>query len=757
MWYTKKIFLSLAGLVAGISLLYKNCPILLLSAIILFSFLLSLENKRTWIFTVFMMAGMFTAYIHIRIPANDITKISSPLRYPLSIHTPLSPRGRGTKNWEAIFQEAKGEILSVKPGTFSTSYVVRINNVLTENGEILKTSGKILLKTKHNQHSSLIPGTPLVMQDLSLIRIQPPKNPCAFDYNIFMQRRGVYMEGHAEKLLAIPRKTCSLSLLLHKTRDILARRIEKNLVYFPEEKELVETITLGKEKIPDFLREAGIRSGTYHLLVISGLHIAFILIFLKILLIPFAQVNNKHPKFFPFLSLLFMWAYAGITGFRIPVVRAVLMLSFFNAGEILERDIDGMDSITTAAVLMLLANPYNLFDASFQLSFIATAGIILFCRRFSLLKKNYLQGLVLSSLAAQLAVFPLLLHHFGVFYPAGLLNNILFLPFTGLLVIVSLLSFILPFLFEPLRHLLTLFLRGITVSSQYTPFVIKSPASLWLILFFWGASFLAFYAPRKKPTTVFLTAVTSLSVLLSIALPYTRQIQQDRMYLLSFSKPSALFVTENNQSIVFLADHYRRPEIKNTLYPLLRKERIKTTAGLFYTTLTYNHNGTLKALQKTTEIQKVYEHPGVRNTFSFPYDNIYFYRSFPDLFQFIQDNGEVVVNGLSVEVLGEEKGMLSYVLKKGKTSILLAPYLGEQVSAKIRDRRFSVACIHNIGTKAKTRKNLETLDYLYLILPQGYKKFANLPHPRIKTFYLKDGAVKINFSLYPFLISHFYE
>lgn len=736
MWYKNKLFLSLAGLVTGISLRYNNCPPIILGIVLLSFLLLILDNKRTWVFTVFLLTGTVAAHLHVRIPEKDITKIifKEPVR------------------------EAEGKILSAKPDTFSTSYVIRIDSLLPADGDRLKTSGKILLKTNRGQHSAFSPGTYLTIKSLTLRKIPPPKNPYAFDYRGFMQRRGVYMEGTAEELLARPCKRYALSPFLHKTRKMLTGRIENSFAYFPEEKELVETITLGKEKIPDFLRESGTRSGTYHLLVISGLHIAFILLFLKILFIPFAGINNSHPKCFPFFSLLFMWFYAGLTGFRTPVVRAVLMLSFFNAGEILERDIDGIDSIMTAAILMLIINPYNFFDASFQLSFIATAGIILFCRRFNLLNKNFLRGLLLSSFAAQIAVFPLLVYHFGVFYPAGLINNVVFLPFTGILLIVSLLFFLLPFLFEPLRYLLTGFLRGITVSPQFAPFAINFSVSLWFLLMFYGACFLVFYAPRKKAATVFLSAATSFFLLFSIALPYVRTQYPDRFYFLSFSRPSVLFVTEKSQSsVAFLADHYKRPEIEKTLTPLLQKERIKKTAGLFYTNVSYNHTGTLKALQKRAEVRRVYEHPDVRDAFGFPYNNVCFYQSFPGLFEFLSENGEISVNGLTVEVLGAEKDMLSYVVNKGSVSILLAPYLGETLSEKIRDRRFTVACVYDIKTTAKTRKNLDTIHYLYLILPRDYKKFRNLKSPVLETFYLNGGAVKMDFAQPPFHVSPFYE
>jgi len=271
---------------------------------------------------------------------------------------------------------------------------------------------------------------------------------------------------------------------------------------------------------------------------------------------------------------------------------------------------------------------------------------------------------------------------------------------------------------------------------------------------FYSASFLVFYAPRKKITTVFLSTVTSFSLLFIVAMPYMQRNKSDRMYFLSFGKPSAVFITENNQPVAFLADHYKRQEIENILIPLLKKERTDQPVGLFYTSISYNHTGTLNALKKNTKVRRVYEHPAVRETFGFHYNDIYLYRGLPGLFEFLSQDGEISAAGLRVEVLGAENGMLSYVIRKGGTSILLAPYLGETLSEKIQNRKFTVACIWDIRTTAKTRKNLETVDYIYLVLPQDYKKFGKLKNPRMETFYLNDGAVKIDFHTPPFRIFH---
>lgn len=729
----KKTLLSLAGLVSGISTVYGgHLPVLYI--ICLISLLISLRiNKTILFFSAFLITGALSTYLNIRIPANHLIKTA----------------------YDTI-NAAEGRISSVKQSDFSSSYIVDINKVFTSTGESKNIAGKILLNATAEKNPILTYGVSLKIQGLQLRKIAPPKNPYEFDYRQFMKRNKIYMEAKAETIVVTSGQNPSIPVFLYNLRKFLSGRLKQYFLYFPEEKELVETVTIGKEKIPSFLKEAGIRSGTYHMMVISGSNIAFIILFLKILLLPFMKIHNTRPKLFPCLSLLCIWFYAGLTGFNVPVVRAVLMFSFFYAGDLLERDIDGINSIITAAIVLLIINPCNLFEASFHLSFVATAGIILFWRRFNILHKNFFQSMMLTSFAAQIAVFPLLLYHFGLFYPVGLINNFIFLPLTGVILILFLLFLLLPFIFfHPLKILLSFFLKGITVSDLFSPSLAVT-GSLLFMIFFYSACFFVFYVPRKKSITIILSATASLSLLCGIVISNMRINKPDRLYFFSFSRPSAV-VLFDNRSVAFLSDNYKRQEIQEIFVPFLRKERTSCISGLFYTETSFNHHGTLNALSGRAKPRRVYEPESIKDSSVFPYMNSFYYQSAPGMFEFVSEGSVVPAGAFVVELLGEENGCVSYVVRKGKTSILIAPYIGESIAEKIRNRHFSIAFIGNIKKSKGVMRNIDTINYLYLILPAGYKKFKILPAPMAQIFYLSNSSVELVFDKSPFGISYLYE
>ncbi|MCM8777732.1 MAG: competence protein ComEC family protein [Candidatus Omnitrophica bacterium] len=723
------LLIALVGLITGISLTSNDYP--WYNAYIFFSipFLFILKNKRILYFSSGILLGAVTAYINIQSPSKHINY------------------------YQSYVKKAEGTIISSRPYQFSTEYIVRIHNITTENGKTEKVGEKVLLKTGKKEYANYPSGTHLIMYKPVFKNIQPPKNPYDFDYIRYMERKGITMEVKAENIRTGSHP--SILSIFQKARSILIRRIERRLLFFPEEKELLLTITMGKERIPYFLQSSGIRSGTYHLLVISGLHIGFILLFLKVLFIPFAELNNRHPKFFPAFTLIIIWFYAGITGFRVPVVRAVLMCSLFFIGELLERDMDIITSIIAAALFLLLINPSNLFDASFQLSFTATLGIVLFWRRFKLFDKNYIKAIILTGLAAQMAVFPLLLYHFGYFYPSGLINNVIFVPFTGGVLILSIVSFIIPVLFPLLRVLLTGFIRGITLSAQFSPSIHFSP-SIPLIISFYALCTLLLYSPRRKIINTALLSIIFVSIPLHFLPLYQKtEKNEEIMCFLSFTEPSVVYI-KDKAATVFLADHYRTREIENILIPLLSREDVKDIT-LFYTTISYNHTATLNTLTKRFNIKKVYEVEDIRETFFYPYIDIYYHKTYPSLFEFIPYGKQVHLSDINVEAAGYENGTVSYIINRDRYSILVSPFTGTELSGKFSDKLFDIAYIEDVKKTKKIMENLSSLKYNYLIIPKNYKKFDKLPKAKKDTLYLRESAVEVIYNQNSICMKYHYQ
>ena len=136
------------------------------------------------------------------------------------------------------------------------------------------------------------------------------------------------------------------------------------------------------------------------------------------------------------LTITVLWLFALLAGMSASVVRAVFMCSLYVVARWVSRDSSAINTLSLAALVMLLLHPLYLFDVGFQLSFMAMASILLVEPHFEALFRRrslpgiaaYFVGIVCMSLAAQLGTFPLVLYHFGAFPTYFLLTNLLVIP-----------------------------------------------------------------------------------------------------------------------------------------------------------------------------------------------------------------------------------------------------------------------------------------------------------------------------------------
>lgn len=213
----------------------------------------------------------------------------------------------------------------------------------------------------------------------------------------------------------------------------------------------VGALTLGyKEDLDKELKHHFQASGAAHVLAVSGLHTGII----YGLLLALMTIGGRYkPLYENWLGrclvsgiiILCMWGYAWLTGMTPSVVRAVLMVTIFEVGRMLYRQAFSINTVAAAAVLILLVHPQDLWSVSFQLSFAATAAIILMANgewtkwRMPKIPK-YILGILIVSLAAQLGTMPITMYYFHQFSCYFLLTNLIVLPLASLLVPCGLVS-----------------------------------------------------------------------------------------------------------------------------------------------------------------------------------------------------------------------------------------------------------------------------------------------------------------------------
>ncbi|TET67546.1 MAG: DNA internalization-related competence protein ComEC/Rec2 [Dehalococcoidia bacterium] len=185
-----------------------------------------------------------------------------------------------------------------------------------------------------------------------------------------------------------------------------------------------------------------VRTGTAHLLAISGLHLGIIA---GIMLSIGIWLFGRRRYGYIWLALGTIWIYALLTGMHPPVVRGAIMASLFLTAELLGRQRSAITALTFAAAVMVGISPYILGDAAFQLSFLAMAGLVFLFPAFQTLGRkavrttlgedgvsvsvaNVISDTFSVTLAAIIAVWPVVAYYFGIISFVGPLATFLALP-----------------------------------------------------------------------------------------------------------------------------------------------------------------------------------------------------------------------------------------------------------------------------------------------------------------------------------------
>ncbi|MBI2979500.1 MAG: DNA internalization-related competence protein ComEC/Rec2 [Chloroflexi bacterium] len=270
--------------------------------------------------------------------------------------------------------------------------------------------------------------------------LETPPSLDGFDYEAYLAHQGVYSTMLYPEILEAKAGSESLQWV-YSLRNRLSQTLAEVL---PEpQASLAQGIILGiRGNIPETVNSDFIRSGTAHLLAISGVNLTIVA---GIMLSLGIWLFGKKGFIYIWLALGAVWFYALLTGMQPPVFRAVIMVSLFLVADLLGRQRNAVTALALAAAVMVAIDPNVLWDAAFQMSFMAMAGLIfIFPRLQSLSRKtvnatlgeegvavsvaNFVADSFSVTLAAISAVWPLIAYYFGVISWIAPLANLLALP-----------------------------------------------------------------------------------------------------------------------------------------------------------------------------------------------------------------------------------------------------------------------------------------------------------------------------------------
>lgn len=270
--------------------------------------------------------------------------------------------------------------------------------------------------------------------------LQQPEPFDGFAYDKYLERFQISSLCHYPSVRVVSRKV-SLKARLFDLKSRLKRGFQ-HAVSPPEQTVVLGALFGDKRAIPDGLMDAFRASGTSHLLVISGLHVSLITgmisAVLKQMPIP------RRMMIAGVVSLLVL--YVVLTGWQPSATRAMVFGSTVLVAELFGRRSASLRLLCIAGAGMLAVNPLLLqYDAGFQLSFLATAGILIlqpwFERRSVAIPPLLgLRSCFATSVAAIVATAPVILYSFHQFSLVALVANLALVPLMPVVMVLSILA-----------------------------------------------------------------------------------------------------------------------------------------------------------------------------------------------------------------------------------------------------------------------------------------------------------------------------
>ncbi|WP_427161948.1 ComEC/Rec2 family competence protein [Aliinostoc sp. HNIBRCY26] len=345
-------------------------------------------------------------------------------------------------------------------------------------------TGKLYVTVPILQITGLHPGQQIEVTGV-LYKPKAASNPGAFDFQKFLKQEGTFagLMGRQINILDEENK-----LGWWQIRD----RILRSQVRWLEVPEgpLVSAMVLGSKAVdlPYDIRDLFVQAGLAHALAASGFQTSLIL---SVIL----QLTKRAKKATQItLGALGLIIFLSLTGFQAAVLRAVIMGFAALVGLALNRKVKQLGSLLLAATLLLIFNPLWIWDLGFQLSFLATLGLVVtvpaILNRLDWLP-SAIASLIAVPLAATIWTLPVQLFVFGVIPAYSLLLNIITTPLISVISIGGIISAVAGLMFPEigsvlasLLHYPTLWLIKLVEAFSQLPgnSLVLGSISIWQLL-----------------------------------------------------------------------------------------------------------------------------------------------------------------------------------------------------------------------------------------------------------------------------------
>lgn len=460
-------------------------------------------------------------------------------------------------------------------------------------------------------------------------------NPGQFDYELYLKKQGIQGELIVEKNSDIQCIGRSLVSYIHAWRmDVLNKideRFDERSSRWMKALLFGERAYLEKEVVEQFQDW-----GLAHLLAISGLHIGIILGVIYLVLVRSNMTTKETAQTILICSLPF---YIILAGGSASVWRGILTVVVLLLFDKFKRNISLPDVFSIVFTLLILFDPYQIYDIGFQFSFLVTFGIIL-SQGWLKVNSYFFQALRLSYIS-QMVITPLQLLYFKQFQPLGMLLNVAIVPYFSIVFLPFILfmffcgMLIPPFIpalegvFYPLEIIMV---RAVGFLDSLIHFTVSiGEVSFMYILGYYIVLFLSmFYLEKQKELIGFIWSILLvIQLVVPSALPYFKNegivtmldVGQSDTLVIELPKKEGVILYDAGAIFSFQNEEVSRRIYEQVIKPFFNHQQITKIDCIFISHEDLDHDGSIPFILEDYDVEQIvvspYYKPDVRVKKSF--------------------------------------------------------------------------------------------------------------------------------------------
>lgn len=479
------------------------------------------------------------------------------------------------EKYQNVPQEIKviGTIISnPSDKEYKTSYLLKVESI---NGDTSYQNTKLLLYVKkQKKERKYTYGNQICF----IGKFEEPtgqRNKGGFNDKQYLKTKNIYGSITTNGKEIEVKKENNGNRIVALTNKIATKMEQKaNAILPKKEADIIMAILIGKkENLEKEVQDTFKNSSLSHMLAISGMHVSYVIMGVGFL-IEKSKIGKKQGSIITIMFLLFFML---LTGQTLSVTRACLMVMYRIVASLRHKKVTALSSITISILILMICNPYCIFDVGLQLSYGGTIGIVLCDKRFQkeekgeqkLIKKylRKMREIVKISLSANIVLIPIVLYHFHTISLTFLISNVLATPIIGILVIGGFVSMMVSFAWNPMGKCFALILQFfIQLFWQIAVFTSKLPFSkiylatpkLSSILVYYAFIFL-FFSHKKRKEKLLVKAekiakkkIIAILLLVSILTMLDKQIPKNlKVYFIDVGQgDSTLIITPKGKTIL---------------------------------------------------------------------------------------------------------------------------------------------------------------------------------------------------------------